>query len=41
MIAAIFVSLLAVLPPMRGHIRELTDADRALFDPPSDYTPIQ
>lgn len=25
---------------MRGHVRTLTDADRALFDPPSDYTPI-
>jgi hypothetical protein len=26
---------------MRGHVHELTEADRALFDPPSDYTPIE
>jgi hypothetical protein len=26
---------------MRGHVRQLTGTDSALFNPPSDYTPIQ
>jgi hypothetical protein len=26
---------------MRGHVRTLTGADRALFDPPADYAPIE